>query len=89
LVARKKSVEHTITSSAFQRDFRSIAQKLHAGESRYVVKISGLPVMAVLPIDEYNTLMKEHEEREQDEQEREARAKRFERAAKKIGQEFE
>lgn len=83
---RKKSVEQVITSTAFQRDFRAIAQKLHAGESRYVVKISGLPVMAVLPISEYEELMQKHAEYEREEQEREQQVKTFEHLARKFGE---
>ncbi|MHB8629674.1 MAG: hypothetical protein ACYDBJ_29285 [Aggregatilineales bacterium] len=85
----RKSMQVVINSTNFQRDFRAIAQKVNAGLNHYVVKISGLEVMAVIPIDEYKEFMKAREKAEQEEQEREKRIKRFERAARTIGEQFE
>ena len=78
-------MEQVITSTTFQRNFRNIAQKVHAGESRYVVKTNGLEVGAFIPMDEYKELMKEREEHDQEEQERHERVKEFERIARKFG----
>jgi prevent-host-death family protein len=88
-LAQRKSMEEVITSTTFQRDFRRIVQKVHAGDTNYVVTISGLPVMAVIPMDEYKEFMKEREKHEQEEREREERVKRFERLARRIGEAVE
>jgi len=78
-------MEHVINSTTFQRGFRSIAQKVHAGENHYVIKVSGIEVGAFIPMDEYKEFMKERDEREWEAQAREERLQQFEDAAQRMG----
>jgi len=85
-MARRKSSEEVINSTTFQRDFRNIAQKVHSGEAHYIVKISGLPVMAVIPIEEYKELI---QEREDQDEERERKTREFYELVRPFGEELE
>ncbi|HLY27777.1 MAG TPA: hypothetical protein VKQ72_15635 [Aggregatilineales bacterium] len=88
MAPQKKTTEHVITSTTFQREFRSIAQKIHAGESHYVIKISGLPVMAVIPIEEYKELVKERDERDKETDNRDENLRQFGDAARRMGEQI-
>lgn len=63
-----------------------LIRQTEAGNKHLVIEKDGQQVAALIPIDEYNTLMKEREEKEKTDA---ARLKRFEQIAREIGTAFE
>jgi PHD/YefM family antitoxin component YafN of YafNO toxin-antitoxin module len=53
-----------------------------SGHEHIIVERDGLPVIVMLSVAEYQLLMRERDQREQ-------RLKKFEAAARRVGQEFE
>ena len=86
MVAHKKSRQVTVPSTFVQRSFKELTQRVFSGREHFIVQKEGLSVMAILPMTEYDELMKEHEELERIRQER---SKNFRKIARRIGENVE
>jgi prevent-host-death family protein len=80
LTAKPKRV--TLRSTEVQRNFREVVNRAGSGQEHIIVERDGLPVIVMLSVAEYTSLMRERELREE-------RLKKFEAAARWIGQEIE
>lgn len=67
----------TITATQAQRRFGELIRRVFSGHEQVIVEKDGLPVMAIIPMGEYEVFTRE----------RETRAKRLENAAREIGSE--
>jgi prevent-host-death family protein len=76
----------TIPATQAQRKFGDVIRRVFSGQEHIVVEKDGLPVVAIISMTEYETFMKEREQREQ---ERAARRKQFEGIARQFGEELE
>jgi prevent-host-death family protein len=72
----------TIPATQAHRQLGELIRRVHSGKEHFVVEKDGLPVAALISINEYQQLMQEREQREE-------RLKRFQETAKAIGKEFE
>jgi prevent-host-death family protein len=81
-----KSTPVTIPATQAQRKFGELVRRVFSGKEHFVVEKDGLPVMAIISMKEYDEFLQERERHEQDKQER---LKKFRRAARAIGEEFE
>jgi prevent-host-death family protein len=72
----------TLRSTDVQRNFREVVNRAGTGKEHIIVERDGLPVIVMLSVAEYHSLMREREQREE-------RLKKFEAAARRAGQEFE
>jgi hypothetical protein len=86
MVARRKSMQVTVPSTFVQRSFKELTQRVFSGREHFIVQKEGLSVMAILPMAEYDALMKEREELEHI---REERNKNFRQIARRIGENVE
>lgn len=75
----------TLRSTEVQRNFREVVNRAGSGHEHIIVERDGLPVIVMLSVAEYQSLMREREQREA----REERLRHFEAAARRTGQEFE
>jgi prevent-host-death family protein len=75
----------TVRSTDVQRNFRDVVNRAGSGREHIIVERDGLPVIAIISMAEYEALIKEREQREE---EVEHRLKRFEQAARSIGEEM-
>jgi prevent-host-death family protein len=75
----------TVRSTDVQRNFRDVVNRAGSGREHIIVERDGLPVIAIISMAEYEALIKEREQREN---ETEQRLKRFEQAARSIGEEM-
>ena len=82
----EKPMRVTIRSTDVQRNFRDVVNRAGSGQEHIIVERDGLPVIAMLSMAEYETLMREREQYERDKQ---LRLKKFQEAARSIGQEME
>ncbi len=74
----------TIPATTAHRNFAELIKRTYSGKEHFIVERGGLPVVAIISMTEYESLMKEREHREQDKQ---RRLKRFQEAARAIGEE--
>ena len=72
----------TLRSTDVQRNFRDVVNRAGAGHEHIIVERDGLPVIVMLSVAEYQLLMREREQRAE-------RLKKFEAAARRIGQAIE
>lgn len=72
----------TLRSTEVQRNFREVVNRAGSGQEHIIVERDGLPVIVMLSLAEYTSLMRAREARE-------ARLKHFEETARRIGQEIE
>ena len=72
----------TLRSTDVQRNFREVVNKAAAGHEHIIVERDGLPLVVMLSVAEYESLMRERELRAE-------RLKRFEAAARRVGQTYE
>src|SRR5258706_15922130 len=86
MVARRKSIQVTVPSTFVQRSFKELTKRLYSGREHFIVQKEGLPVMAILPMPEYDELMKEREELDRI---REEKSKNFKQIARRIGENVE
>lgn len=80
-MAREKSTPVTIPATQAHRHFGDLIRRVFSGKEHFVVEKDGLPVAAIISMDEYEKLT--------DEQEKQARLKQFQEAARSIGEEIE
>lgn len=81
-MALEKPKRVTIRSTDVQRNFGDVIRRVFSGREHLIVERDGLPVVAIISAAEYEALMQEHEKQE-------ARLKRFESAARLIGERAE
>jgi prevent-host-death family protein len=72
----------TLRSTEVQRNFREVVNRAGSGQEHIIVERDGLPVIVMLSMAEYTSLMRERELRAQ-------RLKQFEESARRIGQAVE
>jgi prevent-host-death family protein len=72
----------TVPATTAHRQFGDLLRRAFSGKEHFLVEKDGLPVIAILSISEYEELMQERERRE-------ARLKKFQEAARAIGEEIE
>ena len=81
-----KSMPVTIPASFVHRKFSELIRRAFSGKEHFIVERDGLPVVAILSMPEYETLMKEREEHGR---QKEKRVKQFQEAVRSIGEEIE
>lgn len=72
----------TIPATTAHRNFAELIKRTYSGKEHFIVERGGLPVVAIISMAEYESLMQERERHDQDQQER---LKRFQQAARAIG----
>lgn len=72
----------TLRSTEVQRNFREVVNRAGSGQEHIIVERDGLPVIVMLSVAEYASLMRERDLRE-------ARRTQFEKTARRIGEEME
>ncbi len=85
-MSSQKSNPVTIPATTAHRNFGDLIRRAFSGKEHFIVEKDGLPVVAIIPMKEYEELMQEREQREQD---RQARLKPFREATRAIGEEIE
>jgi PHD/YefM family antitoxin component YafN of YafNO toxin-antitoxin module len=90
-MAVKLSTPITIPESEVHEHFAELIQRADANQEHFIVEKDGLPVIAMLPMQDYAALMQELEvyRQQKEEAEKEARVRRFRENARAIGAEFE
>lgn len=78
----RHSTPVTVPATTAHRQFGDLLRRAFSGKEHFLVEKDGLPVIAILSISEYEELMQERERRE-------ARLKKFQEAARAIGEELE
>jgi antitoxin (DNA-binding transcriptional repressor) of toxin-antitoxin stability system len=86
MAAKRHSMQVTIPSTYVHRNFSQLSRRVFSGQEHFVVEKEGMPIMAIIPMTEYQEFMKEREEHEQS---REERLRQFREAAKAVGQKLE
>lgn len=81
-MSSQKSMPVTIPATQAHRQFGDLVRRAFFGKEHFIVEKDGLPVVAILPMSEYEELMKERERRE-------ARLKHFRQLVRDMGQEYE
>lgn len=76
----------TIPATAAHRQFGDLIKRAFSGKEHFIVEKDGLPVVAIISMTEYDELV---QEREQHKLEKQRRLKRFEQAARAIGEAVE
>jgi prevent-host-death family protein len=77
-----KSMPVTIPATKAHRQFGDLIRRVFSGKEHFIIEKDGLPVVAIISMDEYDELLRERERREQ-------HLKQFRKAARAIGGEFE
>lgn len=86
VLSKQTSMPITIPATTAHRQFGDLVKRAFSGKEHFIVEKDGLPVVAIISMSEYEELMQEHERAEKDRQER---LKRFQIAARAIGEEIE
>ena len=81
-MSKEISMPVTIPATQAHRQLGELIRRVHSGREHFVVEKDGLPVAALISMNEYQQLMRERELREE-------RLKRFQENARAIGKEFE
>ena len=84
-MASEKSTPVIIPATQAHRKFGDLIRRVYSGKEHFVVEKDGLPVAAIISVQEYEALM---EERDQWEQDRQARLKQFQETARAMGEEI-
>ncbi|MCC7451158.1 MAG: type II toxin-antitoxin system Phd/YefM family antitoxin [Anaerolineae bacterium] len=82
-MAAQKSVPVTIPATMAHRNFGELIKRAFSGKEYFIVEKDGLPVVAILSIQEYEALVQTQEQAKQ------ARLKQFREASRAIGEEIE
>jgi prevent-host-death family protein len=75
-----------VRSTEVQRKFSQLLRSVFSERRHLIVEKSGLKVAVILPISDYEELLRE---RERGDEERQERLRRFRKAARAIGEEVE
>lgn len=78
----QKSLPIAIPATTAHRQFGDLIRRIFSGREHFIVEKDGLPVAAIISMEEYEEMIRERERREQ-------RLKRFEELARQIGEEIE
>jgi prevent-host-death family protein len=78
----QKSVPVKIPATQAHRQFGDLVRRAFSGKEHFIVEKDGLPVVAILSVQEYEAWMEERERRE-------AKLEDFRRLARDMGQEYE
>jgi prevent-host-death family protein len=81
-MAHQQSQPVTVPASFVHRKFSEMIRRVYSGEEHFIIERDGLPVAVLFSMEEYKELMRDREEREE-------RVKRFQEAARAIGEAFE
>ncbi len=81
-MALEKPSRVSIRSTDVQRNFGDVIRRVFSGKEHLIVERDGLPVVAIISAAEYEALMQERDQRAE-------RLKRFEAAARAIGEQAE
>ena len=77
-MAEHKSIPVTIPATKAHRKFGELIRRVYSGEEHFVVEKDGLPVAAIISMEEYRQFMAKQAEN----------ISRFENAARQIGEEI-
>ena len=80
----QKLAPTTVPATEVHRNFSDLIRRAFSGREHFIVEKDGLPVVAIISMQEYEKLIKEHEQYEHDKEER---LKQFREAARAIGTE--
>lgn len=83
-MAAQESMPVTIPATKIHRNFADVIRRTHSGREHFIVEKDGLPVVAIISMQDYERLVQEREQAERDKQER---VKQFREAARAIGEE--
>lgn len=75
----------TLRSTEVQRNFREVVNRAGSGQEHIIVERDGLPVIVMISLAEYTTLMRERDLRTQRLQQLEATARRIGQALERSG----
>ena len=78
-MSSQPSMPVTIPATQAHRKFGELVRRVFSGSEHFIVEKDGLPVAAIISMQEYEELMKERERREQ-------KLKRFSKLARKLGE---
>lgn len=81
-MSEKRSMPVTIPATKAHRNFGELVRRAYSGMEHFIVEKDGLPVIALIPISEYQELMKERQRREE-------RLERFRENTQAIGEALE
>lgn len=81
-MSSQPSMPVTIPATKAHRKFGELVRRVFSGNEHFIVEKDGLPVAAIVSIQEYEAFMKEREHQEQ-------KLQRFRKLARKLGQEAE
>lgn len=81
-MSSQPSMPVTIPATKAHRKFGELVRRVFSGNEHFIVEKDGLPVAAIVSIQEYEAFMKERERQEQ-------KLQRFRKLARKLGQEAE
>jgi prevent-host-death family protein len=82
MMASSKSNAVVIPATQAHRNFGDLIKRAFSGREHFIVEKDGLPVVVIISMAEYESLMQQKEAREE-------RLKQFEHAARAIGGEIE
>ena len=85
-MSAQQSMPKTIPATTAHRNFAELIKRTYSGKEHFIVERGGLPVVAIISMAEYESLMQERERHEQDKQKR---LKRFQEHARAFGAEVE
>ena len=85
-MSAQQSMPKTIPATTAHRNFAELIKRTYSGKEHFIVERGGLPVVAIISMVEYESLMKERKNQEQDKKER---LKRFQAATRAIGEAVE
>src|SRR5258707_12151049 len=82
----QKSMPAVVSATQVQRKFGEIVRQVNRGSVHFIVEREGLPVMAIISMDEYQEFLREREQQEKD---RDERLQRFREAARQVRKKIE
>jgi prevent-host-death family protein len=85
-MSSQKSTPVTIPATEVRRNLGNILKRTFTGREHFIIEREGFPVAVLLSMQEYDDLMKDHEEREK---QRENRRREFHELVRPFGEEVE
>lgn len=81
MATTEQSMPVTISSTDVQRQFGQVVRRTYSGKEHFIVEKDGLPVVAIISLNEYEDFMRERS--------RQSRLKEFREATRAMGEEAE
>ncbi len=81
MASSEKSMPVTISSTDVQRQFGQVVRRTYSGKEHFIVERDGLPVVAIISMNEYEDYMRERD--------RQARLREFREATRAMGEDVE